>query len=194
MAEPHYRAASYQAADSVGYLIRRLYSIMLTQLEAAFAGHGFTLMQWIVLIYLRDGLAQTASDIAREFQHDSGALTRLIDQLERRGLLTRRRGKSDRRVVRLALTAKGRRTIESLLPVVVEQMNRALAPLSHEEFEQFRSTLARLVDHLQATESPSLSVDVAPRPASRSVAKSVSAKADRSKSMKAKPVSRGRRA
>ena len=87
MPEQFYDAATYQARDSVGYLVRRLYSIMRTRLEAAFARHDLTLMQWIVLMHIRDGLARTASDIAREFSHDSGALTRVIDQLEKRGLL-----------------------------------------------------------------------------------------------------------
>ena len=86
MPEQHYRAATYTARDSVGYLLRRVYLIMHERMEVALAGHDFTLMQWIVLLYLRDGLATTASDIAREFRHDSGALTRVIDQLQRRGL------------------------------------------------------------------------------------------------------------
>ena len=104
MPEQFYDAATYQARDSVGYLVRRLYSIMRTRLEAAFAHHGLTLMQWIVLMHVRDGLARTASDIAREFSHDTGALTRVIDQLEKRGLLRRRRSARDRRVVELELT------------------------------------------------------------------------------------------
>ena len=157
MPEQHYRAATYTARDSVGYLLRRVYSIMHERMEAALAGHDFTLMQWIVLLYLRDGIASTASDIAREFRHDSGALTRVIDQLQRRGLVSRRRSTSDRRVVDLALTAKGGRTIEELLPVVVGQMNEALAPFTRAEFEQMRSLMERLVEHLhvlQDSEQP----------------------------------------
>jgi DNA-binding MarR family transcriptional regulator len=148
MPEQHYRAATYTARDSVGYLLRRVYSIMHERMEAALAGHDFTLMQWIVLLYLRDGIATTASDIAREFRHDSGALTRVIDQLQRRGLVSRRRSTSDRRVVDLTLTAKGGQTIEELLPVVVGQMNEALAPFTRAEFEQMRSLMERLVEHL----------------------------------------------
>lgn len=152
MSRDHYRTSNYRAADSVGHLVRRAYTIMLGRMEAAFAGHDFTLMQWIVLIYLRDGIASTASEIAREFEHDSGALTRLIDRLEQRGLLIRRRSERDRRVIELELTPKGRRTIEELLPLVVGQMNDALAPFTREEFEQFRTLLSRLVEHLQRTE------------------------------------------
>jgi DNA-binding MarR family transcriptional regulator len=170
MPEQHYRAATYTARDSVGYLLRRVYSIMHERMEAALAGHDFTLMQWIVLLYLRDGIASTASDIAREFRHDSGALTRVIDQLQRRGLVTRRRSTSDRRVVDLALTAKGGRTIEELLPVVVGQMNEALAPFTRAEFEQMRSLMERLVNHLhvlQDAEQPRPPVPELPRPRRR---------------------------
>ncbi len=161
MPEQHYRPASYRARDSMGYLLRRVHTIMHDRIESAFAGHGFTLMQWIVLIYVRDGLARTATEIAREFRHDSGALTRVIDQLERRGLLARERSSTDRRVVNLTLTPKGHRTIEELLPVVVGQMNLALEPFTREEFEQMRGLMERLVRHLQALPPPQVARPVA---------------------------------
>ncbi|MFO1394344.1 MAG: MarR family winged helix-turn-helix transcriptional regulator [Steroidobacteraceae bacterium] len=168
MPEQHYHAATYRARDSMGYLLRRVYTTMHERIESAFAGHGFTLMQWIILIYLRDGLARTASDISREFRHDSGALTRVIDRLERRGLLARRRSAADRRAVELSLTPLGRRTVESLLPVVVGQMNLALEPFTREEFVQLRSLMVRLVDHLQALPAPVATAPSAQAPTLRS--------------------------
>jgi DNA-binding MarR family transcriptional regulator len=152
MPEQFYRPDTYRARDSVGYLVRRLYSILASRIEARFAGRDLTLMQWIVLVYVRDGLAHTASDIAREFQHDSGALTRVVDQLERREYLRRERSVRDRRVVELKLTRAGRRVIAELLPSVVEEINAALAPLSRAEFEQFQGMLLRILDHLQSAE------------------------------------------
>ena len=154
MPEQYYRAATYRARDSMGYLLRRVYSIMHERVEAAFAAHDLTLMQWIILIYLRDGLARTASDIAREFRHDSGALTRVIDRLERRDLVARRRSRQDRRVVELELTPAGHRMIESLLPAMVGQMNQALAPFDRGEIDQMRGLLQRMIDHLQALPMP----------------------------------------
>jgi DNA-binding MarR family transcriptional regulator len=149
MPEQHYRVETYRARDSVGYLLRRLHGIWLARFEAVLARAGMTLTQWIVLIQLRDGFSHTASDIAYCLQHDSGALTRVIDQLERRGLVTRRRSASDRRVVELGLTAKGRTAVAGLLPAVVEQTNRALEPLSRDEFREFKLALERILDHVQ---------------------------------------------
>jgi DNA-binding MarR family transcriptional regulator len=156
MPEQFYDVTTYLARDSVGYLVRRLYIILSTRIESSFAGHGFTLMQWGVLMHLRDGMARTPSDIANAFQHDSGALTRVIDQLESRGLLQRRRSSHDRRVVELELTREGRKVIASLLPAVVAEMNAALTPLSRPEFETFRGLLVRVLDHLQpaTTDAP----------------------------------------
>jgi len=95
MPEQFYDADTYRARDSVGYLVRRLTSILTARIESAFEPHDFTLTQWSVLMHLRDGLATTASDLASAFQHDSGALTRLLDQLEQRSLIVRRRSTRD---------------------------------------------------------------------------------------------------
>jgi DNA-binding MarR family transcriptional regulator len=149
MPKQFYDVATYAARDSVGYLIRRLTTLITGRLETAFASQQFTLTQWSVLVHLRDGLASTASDLCCAFQHDSGALTRVLDQLEARGLIVRQRSRQDRRVVELALTPSGHKAIATLLPTVVEHMNEALAPLSQAEFEQFRGTLLKVLEHLR---------------------------------------------
>ena len=154
MPEQHYRVETYRARDSIGYLLRRLHGIWLARFEAVLARAGMTLTQWIVLIQLRDGLSHTASEIAYGLQHDSGALTRVIDQLERRGLVARRRSARDRRVVELELTHAGQAAVAELLPAVVEQTNRALEPLSRDEFRKFRDALVRILDHVQQNLPP----------------------------------------
>lgn len=189
MPEQHYRPQTYRSRDSVGYLIRRLYTLLLARFEGALAQADFTLTQWIVLIQLRDGMARTASDLASDLDHDSGAITRVLDQLERRGFLQRRRSSRDRRVVELKLTAAGKAIAEELLPLVVDQTNAALAPLSKPEFEQLHGYLVRLLDHAQTagTDSQPLKSGrvaaagsgakrAAPRPTARTAARASSSK------------------
>src|SRR5512137_2298662 len=112
MPEQHYRPQTYRSRDSVGYLIRRLYTLLLARFEGALTQADFTLTQWIVLIQLREGIARTASDLASDIGHDSGAITRVLDQLERRGFLQRTRSSQDRRVVELKLTPAGKAIAE----------------------------------------------------------------------------------
>src|ERR1700684_3472079 len=108
MSKQHYQAKTYREQNSVGYLIKRAQSMMLDTLEQVFAEQGFSYIQYVSLSWLRDGIAVNPKDICVQFRHDSGALTRVIDQLAERGFLERIRRDRDRRKVELQLTAAGR--------------------------------------------------------------------------------------
>ena len=149
MSKQHYRVATYKARSSIGYLVKRSHALMLDNLEPAFADQGFTFIQWIVLMYLRDGIALNPKDICGEFRHDSGALTRVIDQLAERGLLERARGLVDRRKVDLHLTPAGRAAVEALIPTVVNKLNLALDDFSSAEVHEFTRLLNKLNSAMQ---------------------------------------------
>jgi len=150
----HYQASTYKARTSVGYLVKRAQTAMVNGIEPAFAEHGFSLMQWIVLIYLRDGIALNAKDICAEFQYNSGALTRVIDQLEERGYIERRRSRNDRRSVELHLTDAGRGLVQSLVPVVVDRLNQALSDFTRAEVAELTRLLNKLIAGSQSAASP----------------------------------------
>ena len=150
MPKQFYRAETYRARDSIGYLMKRVTAMMMDRIEASFEGHGFTFTQWVVLMYLRDGISITPAGICREMRHDSGALTRVIDQLEERGLITRHRSREDRRVVELELTRSGRETAEMLIPVTVNCLNNALDVFTLDEAHQLKSLLQRMFTHMES--------------------------------------------
>ena len=154
MSKQHYQAATYRAQDSVVYLTKRPHSLMLDTLEPVFEARGFTFIQYVILSWLRDGIAVNPKDICIQFRHDSGALTRVIDQLAERGLLERVRRDRDRRKVELQLTPAGRETIEGLIPLVVEKLNFALADFSTTEVHELQRLLVKLNTQLQSTVSP----------------------------------------
>jgi DNA-binding MarR family transcriptional regulator len=144
----HYRPEMYTARSSVGYLLKRAHALLIDQLEGAVAGSEITATQWIVLMYLRDGLAINASDLCSQLRHDSGALTRVIDQLEARGLVQRERSRADRREVQLRLTAAGIQMVASLVPKVVERFNFALRDFSRAEAAELNRLLTKLIGSL----------------------------------------------
>ena len=141
---PFYRASDYGMKNSIGYLVRRSANLLLPQMEALFSDQTLSFSQWAALMALRDGGIATAADLARNICHDSGSLTRMLDQLEERGLITRTRSEADRRLVALELTPRGRALITSLMPKVVGLWNELLGDFSHDEVRLLIKLLARL--------------------------------------------------
>ena len=150
----HYDAHSYSMDNSIGYLMRRGASMMREQLEASFAGHGFTFVQWATLMRVREDPTLTAGDLCRDLHHDSGAFTRVLDQLEQRGLIERERSDSARRVVQLHLTGAGSQAVQSLLPIVVARLNDALQDFSAAEVATLAKLLRRLMARLENPGAP----------------------------------------
>src|SRR5271155_2245256 len=150
MSKQHYQASTYKAQNSIGYLIKRAQSMILDVLEQVFAERGFSFVQYVILSWLRDGIAVNPKDICVQYRHDSGALTRVIDQLAERGLLERVRRDRDRRKVELQLTPAGRETIESIIPSVVDKLNEVLTHMSKTEVQELLRLLVKLNTTLQA--------------------------------------------
>jgi DNA-binding MarR family transcriptional regulator len=149
MPKPHYKPESFHLRDSMGYLIKRAQRLMQERIEDLFEQQNFTLQQWAVLMYLRDGLSTTTADMCRNLHHDSGAMTRLVDQLESRKLIERRRSADDRRVVELSLTETGAEVLDTLIPTACNALNTALDGFTREEVKMFQSMLRRLIGRLE---------------------------------------------
>src|ERR1700728_1777098 len=149
----HYRPELYHARSSVGYLLKRAHLLMLDQLESVVAGSDITITQWVVMMHLREGLAINARDLCAQLRHDSGALTRLIDQLEARGLVQRERSREDRRAVQLRLTDAGLATLSSLLPKVVDKLKFTLRDFTRAEATKLNRLLTKLITSLEAASS-----------------------------------------
>jgi DNA-binding MarR family transcriptional regulator len=158
MSKQHYKVSTYKAQSSVGYLLKRASALIVDVMEPVFEAQGFTFVQYQILAWLRDGIAVNPKDICAQFRHNSGALTRVIDQLAERGLLERARRDRDRRKVELELTPAGRAVVETLIPLVVEKLNDALADFSSAEVQEFKRLLLKLNVTLQSAVEPAASV------------------------------------
>jgi len=141
---PYYKPSNYTMRNSVGYLMRVCTNRLLPQMEALFEDQELTFSQWTTLVALHSGIA-TAGDLAHNICHDAGSLTRLIDEMVKRGLVTRSRSDSDRRVVTLALTQRGEDMVEVLAPRMMNFWNGLLAGFSHAEIDTLINLLTRLV-------------------------------------------------
>jgi DNA-binding MarR family transcriptional regulator len=154
MSKQHYQVSTFKAQSTIGYLAKRAHSLMLDLLEPLLEERGFSFVQYVILAWLREGLTVNAKDICAQYRHDSGAMTRVIDQLAERGFLERVRRDRDRRKVELQLTAAGSEAIEGLIPLVVEKLNLVLEDFSSAEVQELQRLLIKLSTTLQATVEP----------------------------------------
>jgi DNA-binding MarR family transcriptional regulator len=128
----------------LGYHLRR------AQLRAfgAFARHlketGLTPTLYGVLatIEARPGIGQ--GEVADALGADRSTMVRLVDQLERRGLVRRDPHPDDRRTVLPALTAEGRALLERATPLVHASEDAFAATLSPDEREGLLDYLRRI--------------------------------------------------
>ena len=141
---PIYTAKTYQTEVSLGFLLGRCMNRITDAIDESLAELGVTSQQFGVLHAIYRGKARNPSELARlRFQY-SAAITYMLDVLEDKQLLVRKRSAQDRRVVELELTEAGKVLTRACLPLMVEAQNRVLARLNHEEYADLSALLQRI--------------------------------------------------
>jgi len=142
-----YQAANYCAEESVGYMMKRIMMSIVSQADKRLDLHGLTNAQWGPLMRLQTTGGSTVAELARWLNVDAGAMTRLLDRLEKKGLCKRVRSTEDRRVVQVELTAEGSTAIAEVPAVLAEVLNGHLAGFSKTEWQALRTYLQRMAEN-----------------------------------------------
>ena len=151
-----YDPANYRPEDSVGYLMRLILSSMAHGIDTQLAGSDLTNAQWLPMLKLHLGHASTVAELARACNLDAGAMTRMLDRLEAKGLCKRIRSETDRRVVNIALTDIGRAVAQGIPGVLCTVLNQHLTGLSADEFSVFKGLLQRVLANTAGSEKTPL--------------------------------------
>lgn len=139
-------AYSPDPLDNLGYLLTRAKSILTNMVtQRTQTELGITGTQASMLFMISMGKCTTAAELAREYAIDASAVTRLLDRVEKRGLLKRVRSIEDRRIVRLELTEDGR-TVAAGMPAIFRSvLDEAFEGFAPEEIEVLKVGLRRLI-------------------------------------------------
>ena len=140
----YYDAKSYDPKAGVGGLLSRVKMKLVDALEAQLEPLGITAAQYVILVNLASGV-DSASGLCRSVSYDPGAMTRMIDRLEKKRLVKRVPCAEDRRVVKLALTEEGRAVYPRLVEKAADVLNERLRGFSPDEVKQLERLLERMV-------------------------------------------------
>ncbi|MES2313783.1 MAG: MarR family transcriptional regulator [Pseudomonadota bacterium] len=142
--EPH--------APSLGMLITMVRSEIVRAIEAALASQGLDLSftQYLILKKSQQLGPVSATELARSVELDGGAMTRQLDQLERKGYLRRSPHEQDRRALRIELTEAGSTVWQNTASVCSERvMAAAQRSMNSAEQAQLHDYLERMLQALR---------------------------------------------
>ena len=152
-----YDSSSYQPGRSIGALLSRVKVEMLATLDQELlqdkrlAPLEMSAAQWIIVANLAAGPGEpkSAADLCKVISYDAGAMTRMLDRLEAKGLIRRTRSSQDRRLLNLELTEEGRSAYPRMREIAMNVANRFLRGFTRAEARQLESLLRRMVENAQ---------------------------------------------
>lgn len=143
---PQYR--QFLERTSFGSLMKRAANLLTQRLTAGLEPYDLTASQWVVLACLWRQDGQPVTYISRQVQQIGGTISGVLDRMEKRKLVRRKRDASDRRVYRVFLTEKGANLINELPQVARSLWDTALEKITPEEKEQFSDYINHCLKNL----------------------------------------------
>jgi DNA-binding MarR family transcriptional regulator len=148
--DPNQASVGFDLAESPGFLVGQLAKAMTGRLAGAFAEHGLTVPQWIVLacLWREDGLTQ--SELSRRANVDAATLTELLKRMTARGLVRRERDPNNNRFQRVYVAQDDGRLRAATATCAIEVNERALAGFSSTDRSRLITLLNRAVGNLES--------------------------------------------
>src|SRR5438128_2381796 len=130
--------------SSTAHLLKRLGWAIKDRSIGAYEATGLSPYHHAVLAVLDEGPPETQAMIADALGYDRSHLVGLLDELEERGLIERRRDPEDRRRHLVSLTPDGKKSLTRLRAIATHVEDEFFAPLDAEERDALHALLRKL--------------------------------------------------
>lgn len=147
---PFATGAPRELVDNTGYLLKKLGFAIKERSYEAYKTSGLTPQHHAVMSLLEEGRCGAQGTIADRLGYDRSQLVGLLDDLEDRGYVMRKRDSDDRRRHLVNLTPEGQDALRELRTISKAVETEFLAPLDAEDREALHGLLLRLVAYHDA--------------------------------------------
>jgi len=141
-------AAGAPLEDYLPYQLFRIVNQLTLNLKNDLRPAKMTLSRWRALSVLTASDGRSMGELAEYMVIEQPALSRVIDQMERDKLVTRRLAKNDNRVVQVYLTDAGRQMFRQIRPLELRHYERIIEGFKPTELEDLNQLLGRLRNNL----------------------------------------------
>lgn len=141
---------SFELKSCVSYISDNITKKITDTFGRWLESYDITRIQWVALyfIYSKQGLSQR--ELARLMEINDSSALRLVDRLERDGMVKRVRGVEDRRIIHLEMTAKGTEIIINLMPVGEEFSQLLVKDISPEDLFIFQRVQRQMYENVMS--------------------------------------------
>lgn len=109
---------------------------------------GITVDQWVLLKIIEERKQISQVELAQVSQKDTASITRILDILQKKGLIQRIDDEYDRRKYMISLTAEGIEFVMRNLPIIDRLRDQIVQGLSKEEIQTLKGILAKIRQNL----------------------------------------------
>jgi DNA-binding MarR family transcriptional regulator len=141
----HPLAEAEVGAAELGELLVGAWRAFTRKGLAGFQAHGLSPARVRLLLALATAGGIRMSSLAEQLGVTNRAITRLVDALQREGVLARRPDPDDRRAIRLELTEAGVALVDKIQRLQHQVSEQIFAPLSQPERDQLAGLLRRFI-------------------------------------------------
>jgi DNA-binding MarR family transcriptional regulator len=144
------KAMVFDLTKCIGFVTDTSIKCVSEDFNRRLESQGSTRIQWVAMYFLRMAKKPLRqNELAVMMNLKNSTLARLIDRMERDGLLSRVESETDKRVNYLELTENGKNKVDELMPVGEYFNQLLLKGISDEEVKVFESVLAKMLANIQ---------------------------------------------
>lgn len=118
------------------------------KIEEAIKPLGLTPIEWRIIYTLYDFENMSIRELSGLILIEASVLSRMLQKLEERKIIIKKKKNKDQRYVIVQLTSNGQKFYDEVIPIVIRQLNIAQSNISEADLQHLLNTLKTMMDNV----------------------------------------------